>query len=328
MPRPVIIDTDPGTDDLFAVYLAHHLCLQRPDEFVLVGLIATYGNAPLVHTYANLVHFASQFLPHDIPVHWGARQPLHPHASITTDYFGANGLCDAVSVDTQPFDPAHDGIKFVLEQSLLHGGALEYIALGPCSTLASALQQDDGLAQRLRRVTLMGGTLRAEGNIGPVQEFNFACDPEAVDVVLQTIPRVLVLPWEVCLDHDVSLSWYEETLMRHDEHNVHKKVVSWLRHVNAPIVHKMQVETPGRYVFCDPLCVLAHLEEEKIVRRHRDCWMRMELNGSLTRGMNVNDFSGFNQGSTSRAKNASLIIAVDIERAQQALVNCLQLRHA
>ena len=48
MPRPIIIDTDPGTDDAVAILLA----LAAP-ELDLLGLAAVAGNAPLVATERN-----------------------------------------------------------------------------------------------------------------------------------------------------------------------------------------------------------------------------------------------------------------------------------
>ena len=42
MPRPIIIDTDPGTDDAAAILLA----LGSP-ELELLGLVAVAGNLPL-----------------------------------------------------------------------------------------------------------------------------------------------------------------------------------------------------------------------------------------------------------------------------------------
>ena len=48
MPRPIIIDTDPGTDDAVAILLA----LAAP-ELEVLGLAAVAGNAPLAATERN-----------------------------------------------------------------------------------------------------------------------------------------------------------------------------------------------------------------------------------------------------------------------------------
>ena len=51
MPRPIIIDTDPGIDDAVAILLA----LASPELDVL-GLVAVAGNLPLAAT-ASLMKF-------------------------------------------------------------------------------------------------------------------------------------------------------------------------------------------------------------------------------------------------------------------------------
>jgi len=48
MPRPIIIDTDPGTDDAVAILLA----LAAP-ELEVLGLVAVAGNLPLRLTERN-----------------------------------------------------------------------------------------------------------------------------------------------------------------------------------------------------------------------------------------------------------------------------------
>ncbi|MGC2412345.1 MAG: nucleoside hydrolase, partial [Stellaceae bacterium] len=48
MPRPIIIDTDPGIDDAVAILLA----LASP-EFDVLGLVTVAGNLPLAATAKN-----------------------------------------------------------------------------------------------------------------------------------------------------------------------------------------------------------------------------------------------------------------------------------
>ncbi|MFN3607390.1 MAG: nucleoside hydrolase, partial [Cypionkella sp.] len=42
-PRRIIIDTDPGQDDAFAILLA----LASPEEIEVLGVVAVAGNVPL-----------------------------------------------------------------------------------------------------------------------------------------------------------------------------------------------------------------------------------------------------------------------------------------
>ena len=48
-PRKIIIDTDPGQDDAFAILLA----LASPDDVEVLGICAVAGNVPLSLTQKN-----------------------------------------------------------------------------------------------------------------------------------------------------------------------------------------------------------------------------------------------------------------------------------
>ncbi len=58
----------------------------------------------------------------------------------------------------------------------------------------------------------MGGTLDARGNVSflPTNEFNFSCDPEAAEIVLQAFPAPVLVTWECCLNHAVPWSRYDD----------------------------------------------------------------------------------------------------------------------
>ena len=71
MPRPIIIDTDPGIDDAVAILLA----LAAP-ELEVLGLVAVGGNVPLAATVRNarlVVELAGRA---EIPVFAGCPRPI------------------------------------------------------------------------------------------------------------------------------------------------------------------------------------------------------------------------------------------------------------
>src|SRR5438046_9058193 len=70
MPRPIIIDTDPGTDDAVAILLA----LAAP-ELDLLGLAAVAGNAPLVATERNARAVLELAGRTEVPVDAGCPRP-------------------------------------------------------------------------------------------------------------------------------------------------------------------------------------------------------------------------------------------------------------
>src|SRR4029077_15562740 len=70
-PSRVIIDTDPGVDDAFALLLAI-----RSPELKIEGITAVAGNVPLELTMPNALRMVEIAGRTDIPVAPGAKAPL------------------------------------------------------------------------------------------------------------------------------------------------------------------------------------------------------------------------------------------------------------
>src|SRR6195256_2750570 len=70
MPIPVLIDCDPGYDDVIAIMLA----LASPEVEVL-GITTVEGNQPVAETTENALWIV-EFLAREIPVAAGANRPF------------------------------------------------------------------------------------------------------------------------------------------------------------------------------------------------------------------------------------------------------------
>ena len=55
------------------------------------------------------------------------------------------------------------------------------VTSGPMTNLAMALRLEPGIAEKIRRIVLMGGSY-TNGNVTPAAEFNIAADAEAAHV--------------------------------------------------------------------------------------------------------------------------------------------------
>ncbi len=183
----VIIDTDPGTDDAFALLLA-----MRSPELRIEAITAVAGNVPLELTLPNALRMVEIAGRTDIPVAAGAKTPL-VRRLVTAEYaHGENGLCGAVFPEpkTKPVpEPADEVIRKMVRS---HPGEVTLITLGPLTNVARALLADPELARMIKGIVMMGGSLSG-GNITPAAEFNFYVDPEAAKLVFQSgIPLRMV----------------------------------------------------------------------------------------------------------------------------------------
>ncbi len=183
----VIIDTDPGVDDAFALLLA-----MRSPELKIEGITPVAGNVPLELTLPNALRMVEIAGRTDIPVAAGASAPLERRLVTATYAHGENGLGGAVFPEpkTKPIaDPAAVFIRDIVRK---YPGEVTLITLGPQTNLATALASDPGLAKLIKAVVMMGGSLSG-GNVTPAAEFNLYVDPEAARIVFQSgIPLSMV----------------------------------------------------------------------------------------------------------------------------------------
>ena len=183
----VIIDTDPGVDDAFALLLA-----MRSPELKIEAITPVAGNVPLEVTLPNALRMVEIAGRTDIPVAAGAKTPLLRRLVTAAYVHGENGLGGAVFPDptTKPeAEPAAEIIRRIVRK---YPGEVTLITIGPLTNIAAALASDSDLAAQVRGLVMMGGSLSG-GNITPAAEFNIYVDPEAARIVFQSgIPITMV----------------------------------------------------------------------------------------------------------------------------------------
>jgi inosine-uridine nucleoside N-ribohydrolase len=175
--QKVIIDTDPGVDDAFALFLA-----MRSPELNVLAVTAVAGNVPLSVTLPNALRLVEIAGSRDMPVAAGASSPLIRKLVTASYAHGNNGLAgvEFPPARLQPVkEPASDLICRLVRDN---ANNISIIAIGPLTNIALALRQDPEIVPMVRSIVLMGGSLSG-GNVTPAAEFNFYVDPEAASIV-------------------------------------------------------------------------------------------------------------------------------------------------
>lgn len=226
--KTIILDCDPGEDDALAILLA------LVGNLNLAALVCGFGNAAASKTYKNGAGLLTLAGRTDIPLFKGAEKPYRPHpwekeTVSAGDFVGENGLCGVV------LPPAPDalmaGLDLAQDESIgaivacARGvGPLTYIVTGPCGTLAHVLDKlGADVAEVIDEIIIMGGALDTPGNTGPIShetgkayaEFNFYCDPYAVERVFNSGLPITLVPWDlteqIVLTYGELASWKSET---------------------------------------------------------------------------------------------------------------------
>jgi purine nucleosidase len=179
-PRKIIIDTDPGQDDAFAILLA----LGSPEELEVLGVTTVAGNVPLARTTANAQRVLKLAGRADIRVFPGCARPMVRELFTAEHVHGDSGLngCDLPPA-TAPLGGRH-GIDFLIDVIMAaEPGAITVCTLGPMTNLAMAIVKEPAIASRIAEVVLMGGGYFEGGNTTPAAEFNIFVDPHPAHVV-------------------------------------------------------------------------------------------------------------------------------------------------
>ncbi|WNW10631.1 nucleoside hydrolase [Pseudomonas sp. DTU_2021_1001937_2_SI_NGA_ILE_001] len=192
--RDLIIDTDPGADDVVALLLA----LASPEELNVLAITTVAGNVRLDKTSRNARLAREWAGREEVPVYAGAPRPLVRPPIYAENVHGQEGL---------PGVPVHEPAK-----GLAEGNAVDYLIrtlskaephsitiamLGPQTNLALALTQAPEITRGIKEVVVMGGAHFNGGNITPVAEFNLFADPHAAQVVLASGVKLTYIPLDV-----------------------------------------------------------------------------------------------------------------------------------
>ena len=175
---PILIDCDPGHDDLVAIlFAARHLDL--------VGVTTVHGNNTLASTTRNgLIALEMGGLDH-VPLAAGCAEPLAQASIGIADGHGKSGLDGAVLPEPARTPIDMHAVDFIIETARKRAGELVLATIGPQTNVAMALKREPRLKGWLREITIMGGST-STGNYTPAAEFNIACDVEAAWAVFES----------------------------------------------------------------------------------------------------------------------------------------------
>lgn len=181
----VILDVDPGHDDMVAMLLA-----AKHPRLDVRGITVVAGNQTLEKTVRNALRICAH-AGLDIPVFAGMSRPLLRDHVLSTVH-GDSGL-DGVSLNHTDRQPERQhAVDFLIEEALRHDNELVLIPVGPLTNIAMALLKEPKIKRGVREIVLMGGACGA-GNVTPSAEFNIFADPEAAQIVFTSgLPITMV----------------------------------------------------------------------------------------------------------------------------------------
>ena len=153
---PLVIDTDPGIDDVLALMLA-----ARWPACDLRVVSASYGNTTLDLAARNARIALRRGGAPDVMVLPGADRPLFRPLIVARETHGPEGMGDHTAEEPPPTRPSPSALRDARRAAR---EPVTLVTLGPLTNLAHALQLDPDLVRtRVRKHVMMGGSIAARG---------------------------------------------------------------------------------------------------------------------------------------------------------------------
>ena len=190
----LIIDTDPGADDVVALLFA----LASPEELNIRALTTVAGNVRLDKTSRNARLAREWAGREEVPVYAGAPKPLLRTPIYAEDIHGKEGLSGVAVHEPKAGLTEGHAVNYLIDTlRAAKPHSITIAMLGPQTNLALALIQAPDITQGIKEVVVMGGAHFNGGNITPVAEFNIYADPDAAKVVLASGVKLTYVPLDV-----------------------------------------------------------------------------------------------------------------------------------
>lgn len=277
---PVIIDTDPGTDDAMAILLA----LASPELDVRAFTVVP-GNVTAPQALDNTLRLASLAGRCDIPIAAGARRPMAQRLITAEFVHGGNGLADVELPESECEVDPRFAPDLIIDMVHAAPGEITLVPIGPLTNIALAVLKDPAIVPLVKEVVIMGGSI-TEGNVTAVAEANIFNDPEAAQVVFDAGWKVTMVGLDVTHRTNFGPSHLERLARtRGPQNDFATEVMSFLVDM---AIEDFDAEGTAMH---DQLAIGVVIDPTFVRTRHMR--IDVETRGEFTRGQTVGNRYGY-----------------------------------
>jgi len=311
--RSLLIDCDPGQDDAVNLLLA----MASPDQFDLLGITTVAGNVPLELTARNACLVCDIADRQDVAVFAGCSKPLQRRLVTAENVHGLSGLDGIEIVTPRHRIASQHAVDFICETlRAATDNSITLVLTGPLTNIATVIERDRSLLNKVSEIVLMGGARREGGNYTPSAEFNMLVDPHAASVVVNCGRHVVVIGLDATSQAGATPA--RRARLRAIDNRPAKAAARMLDcHSRLDYIKFGDAGAPLH----DP-CTIAFLLEPTLFESKR-CNLEVETQSELTMGHTAVDFWGV----TNRAENVTWIYAVDGDGLYDLLIDRLSRYH-
>lgn len=304
--KKIILDCDPGHDDMIAIMLAF-----AREEIEMVGITTVAGNQIGEKTFENALKVLTLINAKNIKVARGFDKPILRELVTAPKIHGVSGL-DGANLPKPNINPLKiHAVDFIIDTLISSPDKIYLVPTGPLTNIAVSLIKEPKIKEKIEKIVLMGGAI-SDSNITPSSEFNIYVDPEAAKIVFNSGVPIVMISLDVT--NKAKLSFEDIEKIERMNGKISKVVAPLLKFfANA---NKEFFGFDGAPIH-DALTI-AYLVDETILNLE-NYFVDIEIFGELTRGRTVVDVYNV----LGKNKNALVAVEVDILKFKNMIFDML-----
>jgi len=305
--KKIILDCDPGHDDMLAIILA----LSSNDLDVL-GITTVAGNQTGEKTYVNALRVLNLIGRSDVKVSRGFDKPILRELVTAPQIHGVSGLDGANLPEPKGNETHKHAVDFIIETVMSSPEKVYLVPTGPLTNVAVSLIKEPRLKDHIEKIVLMGGAFH-DSNFTPGAEFNIYVDPEAAKLVFESgIPIVMV-----------GLDVTNRALLTFEDIDYIESLGGKVSSVIAPLLRFFGKANNEFFGFDgapihDALAVSYLIDPTVLILKHLH--VDIETKGEFTSGQTVVDYYNV----TKKEPNAYVALDLDLPKFKKLIIDAIK----
>lgn len=285
--QKIILDTDPGGDDIFA--LLWLLSLVKQGFVELIAVATAQGNVDANVTFAcasqvlALTGFTEIKLGKGVifnAIEIGDAAYIHGND-------GMGGLAQTLPQVFHDYATAPNSDDLIIEKLNAYPGEIILIAIAPLTNLASAEIKSPGILKKAKEIIIMGGAFQVPGNVTSQAEFNIAFNVEAAQTVFNSRNDIVVLPLDVTNQVILTPIMVQEITLLNPTNVTGKFIVQLTDFLTQTSLTYRQSEGKNGFLVHDAATIAYLFYPETLFLRRAK--VEIETQGRFTKGQTIFD---------------------------------------
>ncbi len=193
---PLLLDCDPGADDVFALLWALIMHQSDNNPFELQCITTLWWNVSADNTYLNGLRMCEFVGVTNVPV-WKDTRPIEWSGDASHIHW-SDGIGNLSTMLPQPTIPktSIDSVQLMIDTIKKYPWEITLLVTWPMTNLAAAEKKEPGILNQCKYIIAMWWSFSG-GNVTPTSEFNVWYDAASAKQVVDVANNLIMIPLDV-----------------------------------------------------------------------------------------------------------------------------------